>query len=160
MSGCKRCLIVGLLNLAICGIAIGAEATKHECRDVLRFEASSSLSIDYLGWLATPVSASSSLGGVIFWPFDQESRSVHGSWIAFGVALANTGDIGAASVGGLVWVRKDWKGSVAYKATGEAAASISFSPTLGDRSCGGSIRFEIKSDHVVAFDGRVVGHVR
>ena len=97
-------LIGGLLAIALCNSAFGADLAR--CEGVVKFERTTFLSMDHLGWLANPISASSSLGGVAFWPFDEESYPTRGEWAGVGVALANTGDIGAKSIGGVVWVKK------------------------------------------------------
>lgn len=116
--------------------------------------------MDYLGWLADPISSSGAQGGVVFWPFDDESHPSKGEWVGYGVALANTGDISSRSTGGIIWVRREWQSRITYKATKRGVASIQFAVQAKQADCAKTIDFEISPDLSVHFGGQSIGRVK
>ena len=131
-----------------------------ECQNVIRFQPVTVLSMDYLGWLADPISSSSAQGGVVFWPFDEESYPSKGGWVGFGVVLANTGDISTRSTGGIIWVRREWQSRITYKAAKQGVAGIQFVVQAKQADCAKAIDFEISPDLTVHFGSESVGRVK
>jgi hypothetical protein len=130
-----------------------------ECQKILRIQPVEAIPMDYLGWLAQPISSSSGQGGVVFWQFDEESHPSQGDWVGLGVALANTGDIDARSVGGIIWVRKGWQNRVEVKVKQEVAG-IEFSVQANRADCAKTTDFEIGSDRTVNFGRQSVGRMK
>jgi hypothetical protein len=154
----NRKLIPILFLFAITSSAFAVD--NAECKKIIRFQSVEALSMDYLGWLARPISSSSGQGGVVFWPFDEESYPNQGDWEGYGVVLANTGDIDARSVGGVIWVRKDWKNRVHFKVAEQGEASIEFDVQTKRADCAKTVIFEIRPDRTVDFGGESVGRVK
>jgi hypothetical protein len=130
-----------------------------ECQKILKIQPTTSISMDYLGWLAEPVVSTSADGGVVFRPFDEESHPVQGDWAGFGVVLADTGDIDAPSVGGIIWIRKGWRNRVHFEAATEGA-SIVFTIQTTKPGCAKTINFVISPDQTVNFGGESIGRVK
>ncbi|WP_284319338.1 hypothetical protein [Dyella acidisoli] len=134
-------------------------AEKNECSNVIKFEPIATLPVNYLGWLATPISSSDADGGVVFWPFDEESYPTKGEWASIGIALGNTGDIGAQSIGGIIWVKKNVKSRVDYKAI-DKSARVMFTIRDGQDGCNQAIVFEVDNNRNVNFGGLLVGKAK
>jgi hypothetical protein len=138
--------------------AFGAEPAA--CEQMVKFQLIDKVSMNYLGWLASPVaSISDHGGGVVFWPFDEESRPTDGQWIAIGVGLANTGDVLAPSLGGIVWVKTGEQDNVKFEAGKKGGGAITF--TMDEpRSCDRDFRLALDQDHQLWFDKHILGKVK
>lgn len=151
-------LILMLLLLSMMPNAFASD--NAECKNVIRFQPVTELSMDYLGWLADPVSNSSAQGGVVFWPFDEESHPTKGEWVGLGVVLANTGDISSRSIGGIIWVRREWQSRITFEAAQQRVARIHFIVQAKQAGCDKTIDFEIGADQTVHFGAESIGRVK
>ncbi|WP_146745353.1 hypothetical protein [Dyella jiangningensis] len=136
-----------------------ADNAKQSCASDIRFEGVSSISINSLGWLAIPKSISAAEGSVVFWPFDTESQPVQAEWSALAIVLANSGDIGANSVGGIIWVKKTKISGVKIDLISRPAASVTFSFDKDNTNCREGVKFELTNSSEVKFGGRTVGKI-
>ncbi|GLQ96513.1 hypothetical protein [Dyella mobilis] len=134
-------------------------AEKSQCSDLVKFEPITTLPLNYLGWLADPISSSNANGGVVFWPFDEESYPTRGEWASLGIVLGNSGDIGAQSIGGIIWVKKSMRPHIDYKAA-DKSSRVTFTVRDEQEECSQEITFELDSNRNVNFGGKVIGKAK
>jgi len=139
--------------------AYAAEVVLENCGAKLKISLAQTITINDLGRLATPVTASGTMGGVSLWPFDTENRPVQIDWTAVGVVLANSGDIGSESTGGIVWIQHSDHMLAKYKPE-PGAAAISFWSEKDGIACSKMLRFEIKPNLGISFGEKALGKLR
>jgi hypothetical protein len=139
--------------------AHAAEVVLENCGAKFRVSVSPTITIDNLGRLAAPLTASGTIGGVSLWPFDSENRPVQNDWTAVGVILANSGDIGSESTGGVIWIQHSDHLLARYKLE-PGAAAISFWSEKNGISCSKTLRFEIKPNLEISFGDKTLGKLR
>ena len=94
----RRGAVLCLAILSGATQAVGAPCQRYE------FELRRSISITELGELAaSPQTANSKAGTIIFYPFDEEDAPYRHGLRAVGVVLASADGLGATPVGGVVW---------------------------------------------------------
>lgn len=148
------------MMLVAIGLAMTLPAIAEDgCTSVIKFEATSSISMNSLGWFASPKSISSARGAIVLWPFDEENQPVQAEWAAIGVVLANSGDVGAHSVGGVVWVKKAMLSMVKIDMGSDPTAFATFSFGKESLGCKQGLKFEITNNSEVRFGDRIVGKI-
>ena len=154
-----KTLILCALGAAFSNQAQAADVVLENCGAKFKISVSTTISISDLGRLAAPMTASGTTGGVTLWPFDSENRPVQNDWTAVGVVLANSGDMGSESTGGVIWIRGSAQLLAKYK-TEAGVPVISFWSEKSGIACGKTVRFEITPDLDISFGEKTVGKLR
>jgi len=158
---CARLLMFLFIGFH-CSSAFAANYTFKYCSLDVKFTSVKKISINYLGWLATPVTFSGNEGTIVYWPFDNENQPLYRGWTAVGLAVFSTGDIASDSVGGILWTKGNGLLNPAEspKSSRQNEAGVTFDISKDGKLCDKHLIMRISNDGSIYIAHHLLSNVR